>query len=60
MFLTLVLCWRETKPYVYKVLEDNNIEKKEVIIGIRNEGLVEILSGLDEGDIQSLPQDLKK
>ena len=33
-----------------KVLENNNIEKKEVTIGIRNEGLVEILSGLDEGD----------
>ena len=39
------------KAYVYKVIEDNNIEKKEVIIGTRNEGLVEILSGLDEGDM---------
>ena len=38
------------KAFVYKVLENNNIEKKEVTIGIRNEGLVEILSGLDEGD----------
>ena len=38
------------KAYVYKVIEDNNIEKKEVIIGARNDGLVEILSGLNEGD----------
>ena len=38
------------KVYVYKVIENNNIDKKEVKIGIRNEGLVEILSGLDEGD----------
>ena len=38
------------KAYVYKVIDNNNINKKEVTIGIRNEGLVEILSGLDEGD----------
>ena len=38
------------KAFVYKVIENNNIEKKEVTIGIRNEGLVEILFGLDEGD----------
>ena len=38
------------KVYVYKVIENNNIEKKEVRIGVRNEGLVEVLSGLDEGD----------
>ena len=38
------------KAFVYKVIENNNIKKKEVTIGIRNEGLVEILSGLDEGD----------
>ena len=38
------------KVYVYKVIENNNIEKKEVRIGVRSEGLVEVLSGLDEGD----------
>ena len=38
------------KVYVYKVIQKNNIEKKEVKIGVRNEGLVEILFGLDEGD----------
>ena len=38
------------KVYVYKVIENNNIEKKEVRIGVRNEGLVEVLAGLDEGD----------
>ena len=34
----------------YEDGENNNIEKKEVKIGVRNEGLVEVLSGLDEGD----------
>jgi len=38
------------KVYVYKVIENNNIEKKEVRIGVRSEGLVEVLSSLDEGD----------
>ena len=38
------------KVYVYKVVENNNIEKEEVMIGARNEGLVEVLSGLNEGD----------
>ena len=38
------------KVYVYKVVENNNIEKKEIMIGARNEGLVEVLSGLDEGE----------
>ena len=38
------------KAFVYKVIENNNIKKKEVTTGIRNEGLVEILSGLAEGD----------
>ena len=38
------------KVYVYKVVENNNIEKKEIMIGARNEGLVEVLSGLNEGD----------
>ena len=38
------------KAYVYKVIENNNVKKKEVMIGIRNEGLVEVLSGLKEGE----------
>ena len=38
------------KAYVYKVIENNNIEKKEVTIGTRNDGIVEILSGLYKGE----------
>ncbi len=38
------------KAYVYKVIENNNVEKKEVIIGIRNDGIVEVLSGLYHGE----------
>ena len=36
--------------FVYKVLEDNTIEKIEVKIGKRNYGKVSILDGLSEGD----------
>ncbi len=39
------------RAYAYKVLENNSIEKKEVNIGIRNDGFVEVLSGLNQGDI---------
>mgnify|MGYP001309835743 FL=1 len=39
------------KAYVYKVSEDNIANKIEIEIGIRNNGFVEVLSGLSEGDI---------
>ena len=39
------------KSYVYKVSEKNITSKTEVEIGSRNDGKVEILSGLDEGDL---------
>ncbi len=38
------------KAYAYKLLENNNIEKKEIMIGIRNDGFVEVLSGLELDD----------
>ncbi len=37
--------------YIYKVSEDNSVKKIKIKIGIRNEGLVEIISGLEQGDI---------
>ena len=40
-----------SNAYVYKVLENNSVSKKEIEIGIRNEGSVEVISGLKEGDI---------
>jgi len=38
------------KTYVYKVSEKNITNKTEVIIGIRDDGFIEIISGLSQGD----------
>ena len=38
------------KYFVYKVSEDNIANKTEIEIGIRNNGFIEIISGLDEGE----------
>jgi len=38
------------KTYVYKVAEDNVTNKAEVIIGIRDSGFIEVVSGLVNGD----------
>ena len=38
------------KIYVYKVSEKNITNKTEIIIGIRNGGYIEVLSGLIEGE----------
>ena len=38
------------KTYVYKVSEKNITNKTEIQIGIRNNGYVEVLSGLVEGE----------
>ena len=37
--------------YVYKVVENNNVNKIKIETGIRNKGSVEVISGLNEGDI---------
>ena len=37
--------------YVYKVLKDNSVNKRQIMIGIRNGGSVEVISGLELGDI---------
>ncbi len=39
------------KAYVYRVLEDNSVKKIEIKIGSRDQGFVEILDGLVEGNI---------
>ena len=39
------------KAYVYKISDENLANKTEVIIGLRNKGNIEIISGLSEGDI---------
>ena len=38
------------KTYVYKVSEDNIVNKAEIEIGIRDSGFIEIISGLNEGE----------
>jgi len=38
------------KTYVYKVSEENITSKTEITIGIRNNGYVEVISGLNEKD----------
>ncbi len=39
------------KAYVYKVSKDNIANRSEIQIGLRNNGKVEVTSGLSEGDI---------
>ena len=39
------------KTYIYKVDEENITKRAEIIIGNRNQGYLEIKSGLNEGDI---------
>ena len=38
------------KTYVYKVSKDNIVNKTEIEIGIRDDGFIEIISGLNEGE----------
>ena len=47
------------KSYIYKVSDENITNKTEVSIGLRIDGKVEILSGLNEGD-QIVAEGLKK
>ncbi len=39
------------KTYIYKVDEENITKRAEIIIGNRNQGYLEVKSGLNEGDI---------
>ena len=39
------------KAYVYKVSEENITNRSEIQIGLRNDGIVEVISGLNSGDI---------
>jgi membrane fusion protein (multidrug efflux system) len=38
------------KVYIYKVNKDNLAKKTEIKIGIRNNGSLEVVSGLNEGE----------
>lgn len=48
-----------SKKYVYKVLENNTIEKVEIETGIRNKGNLEVVSGL-QGDDKIVAEGLGK
>jgi len=37
--------------FVYRVLDDNSLEKTQIQIGNRDEGFIEVISGLNEGDL---------
>ena len=39
--------------YVYKVDKENTVKKVPVEIGLRKKGIVEIKSGLEDGDTSS-------
>ena len=47
------------KSYIYTVSNENIVNKTEVEIGLRGDGKVEILSGVNEGD-QIVAEGLKK
>ena len=38
------------KKFVYKLIDNNIIKKIEIETGIRNKGILEVLSGLNKGD----------
>ena len=38
------------KKFIYKIIENNMIQKIEIDTGVRNKGNLEVLSGLNEGD----------
>jgi membrane fusion protein (multidrug efflux system) len=39
------------KAYVYKVSKDNVVNKTEIKVGLRSEGSIEVISGLNIGDV---------
>tara|TARA_Y100000741_G_C18184141_1_gene530589 strand:- start:146 stop:1015 length:870 start_codon:yes stop_codon:yes gene_type:complete len=47
------------KIYVYKVQNNNSIQKKEITTGIRSNGMIEVLTGVEEGD-KIVAEGLKK
>jgi len=44
------IMYEGSKKFIYKITENEMIKKTEVETGVRNQGNIEILSGLSEGD----------
>tara|TARA_X000000368_G_C22901634_1_gene654337 strand:- start:46 stop:912 length:867 start_codon:yes stop_codon:yes gene_type:complete len=44
------IIFEDEKKFIYKILDNNKIEKIEIVTGIRKDGNLEILKGLEEND----------
>jgi len=44
------IMYEGSKKFIYKIIENNIIKKTEIETGVRNQGNLEVLSGLNEGD----------
>tara|TARA_A100001011_G_scaffold230417_1_gene238503 strand:- start:3780 stop:4646 length:867 start_codon:yes stop_codon:yes gene_type:complete len=44
------IIFEDKKKYIYKVLENNKIDKIEIITGVRKDGNLEVVEGLEEND----------
>tara|TARA_Y100001970_G_scaffold3961_1_gene4579 strand:+ start:2427 stop:3290 length:864 start_codon:yes stop_codon:yes gene_type:complete len=44
------IIFEDDKKYVYKILDNNKIEKTEIKTGVRKEGNLEVLEGLESND----------
>ncbi len=44
------IMYEGNKKFVYKIIENNMVKKIEIKTGIRNQGKLEVLNGLNEGD----------
>jgi len=44
------IIFEDEKKFIYKVLDNNKIDKIEVITGVRKDGNLEVLEGLEEND----------
>ena len=43
-----------SKKFVYKIIENNMVKKTEIETGVRDLGKLEILKGLNEGELDQL------
>ena len=44
------IMYEGSKKFIYKIVENNMIKKTEIETGVRNQGNLEILNGLNQGD----------
>ena len=44
------IIFEDEKKFIYKILDNNKIDKIEIVTGVRKDGNLEILEGLEEND----------